>query len=128
MKGFLVIWGNRPIGRTNCCTKTAISTTEEASFLKVPKAISITNLLQIICIVWINLANMVSNINYMLIINQNTILCICSIDVWQKQFNLFIIQSQNTQFSYYLVISVFIHNESLHKLLTLGGRIGCIQH
>ena len=43
----------------------------------------------------------------------------CTIDIGQKQFNLFIIESQNTQLSLYFVSQVIIQNERLHKLITL---------
>ena len=62
---------------------------------------------------------MLSNTKCMQTKNCNPILHICAKDVWQKQINLFVIQSQNTQFSLYFVIQVVIQNERLHKLITL---------
>ena len=62
---------------------------------------------------------MVSNIKYIQIKNHIPIIYNCVISVRQKQFNLFLIQSQNTQFSLYFVSQVVIQNERLHKLITL---------
>ena len=65
------------------------------------------------------MAAMVSTIKCMQINNYIPILYICAIYVWQKQFNLFVIQSQNTQFSFYFVSQGVIQNERLHRLITL---------
>ena len=87
------------------------------------KVSNITNLPKVIFVVWKNLAAMVSNIKYMQMKHLNPTLHICAIYVRQKQLNLFVIQSQNTQFSLYFVSQVVIQNERLHKLITLMSGI-----
>ena len=62
---------------------------------------------------------MVSNIIFMQIRNYNPIFHICAINYWQKQFNLFIIQSYDTQFTFYLFSQIAIQSELLCKLITL---------
>ena len=64
--------------------------------VKMPKVNNITKLPQIIVIASKKLAAMVS-----------------------KQFNLFITESQNTQFSFYFVSQVVIQNERLHNIISL---------
>ena len=87
-----------------------------------PKVSNINNLPKIIVVVRMKIATMVSNINYMQMKFFNPILHICAIDVRQRQINLFVIQSQNTQFFLYYVSQVVILNERLHKLFTLRSR------
>ena len=61
---------------------------------------------------------MVLNVKFMQMKSCNPTLHIYDLDVSQKKFNLFIIQSQKTQFVLYFVSQVVIQNECLHKLIT----------
>ena len=87
--------------------------------LKISKVGNNTNLLKIIVVVWKKFAAMVSNLKFRQMKNYYHILHFCAMNVWQKQFNLFVIQRQNTQISLYFVSQAVIQNERLHKLITL---------